>query len=207
MAEDFEKPWSGIGTAGHMALSFVNTKDWRLRKNPVELFHCYEDVLRWAWTAGALQREEARELKLWSQAHPRIAGRLLQDAIGLRESIAALFLAAAAEKRLPAHELEQLDTVCRIARDAQSLHSSDGAATWDWREASPVPERPLHAVALSASELLTSPELSKVRVCNDDECGWVFLDTSRNRSRRWCSMESCGNRNKARRFYRRTVGG
>ena len=205
MAENFEKPWSGISTAGNMALSFVNTLDWRLRKAPVELLHAYEDLLRWAWTAGALRREEARELKAWSRAHPRVAARLLQEAKELRETMAALFLAASKGNRLPDRELDRLDEVCRAARGAQSLHFAGGAVSWDWRTASPAPERPLHAVALNASALLTSPELSKVRLCSDDECGWVFLDTSRNRSRRWCSMEACGNRNKARRFYKRTL--
>ncbi len=205
MAEGFEKPWAGTDTAGHLALSFVNTLDWRLRETPVELLHEYEDLLRWARTVGALGREEARELRTWGASHPRIAARLLLEAKELREAMAALFLAASNGKRLPARELERLDKVSRTARAAQSLRPSGGAASWGWRDDQPATERPILAAALSASGLLTSPELSKVRLCGDAECGWVFLDTSRNRSRRWCSMEACGNRNKARRFYRRAA--
>jgi predicted RNA-binding Zn ribbon-like protein len=183
----------------------VNTLDWRLREKPVELLHEYEDLLRWAWTVGALDREEARELKSWGESHPRIAARRLQEAKELREAMAGLFLAASAGKRLPARDLARLDEACGIARAAQSLRSAGGAVSWGWRETRPEPERPILAAALSASALLTSSELSKVRLCGDAECGWVFLDTSRNRSRRWCSMEACGNRNKARRFYRRAA--
>jgi predicted RNA-binding Zn ribbon-like protein len=207
MAEDFEKPWRGTETAGSTALSFVNTLDWRLRETPVELLHGYEDLLRWAWTEGALPREEARDLRAWGRAHPRVAARLLQEAKALREALATLFLAVAAGERLPARELERLDAACRAARGAQTLRAAGGAAAWEWREAPAGPERPIHAAALGASALLTSPDLDKVRLCGDDECGWLFLDTSRNRSRRWCSMEACGNRNKARRFYRRSVSG
>jgi predicted RNA-binding Zn ribbon-like protein len=66
--------------------------------------------------------------------------------------------------------------------------------------------RPAWAAALEAARILTSPEESaRVRQCADDECGWFFLDTSRNRTRRWCSMKVCGNRNKVRRFYERTA--
>ena len=59
------------------------------------------------------------------------------------------------------------------------------------------------AVALDAARILTSAERERVQSCGDPECGWFFLDTSRNHSRRWCNMQSCGNRNKVRRFYRR----
>jgi predicted RNA-binding Zn ribbon-like protein len=61
----------------------------------------------------------------------------------------------------------------------------------------------LRPIARSAAELLTSETLSRVRECGGATCTWLFLDASRNRSRRWCSMESCGNRAKARRHYRR----
>jgi predicted RNA-binding Zn ribbon-like protein len=58
-------------------------------------------------------------------------------------------------------------------------------------------------VADNAALILTSPERERLSQCRDAECGWFFLDTSKNRSRRWCTMEGCGNRNKARTFYRR----
>ena len=61
----------------------------------------------------------------------------------------------------------------------------------------------LYRIVKSAADLLVSAELQRLRECADPECGWLFLDFSRNHSRRWCSMESCGNRAKARRFYRR----
>jgi predicted RNA-binding Zn ribbon-like protein len=66
-------------------------------------------------------------------------------------------------------------------------------------------ERALMIIALSAAELLTSPMSARVRECADDECGWLFLDLSKNRSRRWCSMSDCGNLAKARRFQARKL--
>jgi predicted RNA-binding Zn ribbon-like protein len=81
---------------------------------------------------------------------------------------------------------------------------SDAEFAWDWAEDPDSLDRVLWVVARSAGELLTSDQLDRVRQCADDRgCGYLFLDTSRNRSRRWCSMESCGNRAKARRHYQR----
>jgi predicted RNA-binding Zn ribbon-like protein len=173
----------------------------------VELLHTYTDLLRWAWTAGALTREEARALRRQGEAHPRRAARDLREAVALREATAAIFLAGGRGGDLPAGPLAQLDRVCRAARAAQRLEPRSGGVVWSWRSAVPEPERPMWAAALDASAILTSPDLERVRQCGDSECGWLFLDTSRNRSRRWCSMESCGNRNKARSFYRRSRSG
>ena len=60
-------------------------------------------------------------------------------------------------------------------------------------------------IVLAAAELLTSPQRLKIRACAAEDCGWLFLDTSRSGRRRWCTMESCGNRAKARRFHARAA--
>jgi predicted RNA-binding Zn ribbon-like protein len=78
-----------------------------------------------------------------------------------------------------------------------------GGFAWDWAGAEDALDQMLWPVVHDAAGLLTSEELDRVGQCDDDRCGWLFLDTSRNRSRRWCSMEDCGNRAKARRYYER----
>ena len=75
---------------------------------------------------------------------------------------------------------------------------------WEWTEVENTFDRVAWAVARSAGELMTSDRLVRVRECADDRgCGYLFIDTSRNHSRRWCSMETCGNRAKASRSYKR----
>jgi hypothetical protein len=59
------------------------------------------------------------------------------------------------------------------------------------------------AIVRSAVELLTSEDRSRLRVCAGEDCDWLFVDGSRNRSRRWCDMSTCGNRAKARRYHER----
>jgi predicted RNA-binding Zn ribbon-like protein len=63
----------------------------------------------------------------------------------------------------------------------------------------------LNPVIRSAADLLISEEFKRIKKCADPICGWLFLDISRNRSRRWCDMSACGNRAKASRFYKKKV--
>jgi len=204
LKDPFEKPWHGVGTGGALALDFANTLDWRLRKRPVELLKRYPDLLRFARSVGVLSADEARGLRHWAASHPVLAGRALAEASRLREAIAAVFQAIVEGRKPAPAPLARLEVACRDAAGARSLRVGDGAAAWAWREPTPEPERPMWAAALDAARLLTTVEWDRVRQCGDAECGWFFLDTSRNRSRRWCSMKGCGNRNKARRFYTRS---
>jgi predicted RNA-binding Zn ribbon-like protein len=75
---------------------------------------------------------------------------------------------------------------------------------WSWAADEGGLDRMLWPIARSAADLLTSPELGSVRRCAREGCDWLFVDRSKNHSRRWCSMSLCGSRVKARRYYRRT---
>jgi predicted RNA-binding Zn ribbon-like protein len=204
MKDPFDSPWPGFETSGRLSLALANTLDWRLRAKPVELMRTFSDLVRWGRTGGVLDRAEATRLRGWAKTHPRPATRLLRDATEIREAIAAIFQALVRGSAPPAASLERLEHACRAAWSARTLRADASSAEWTWRESTPEPERIAWAAALDAAGLLTSGDAHRVRQCGDAECGWFFLDTSRNKSRRWCSMESCGNRNKVRRFYRRS---
>jgi predicted RNA-binding Zn ribbon-like protein len=206
MTDPFQSRWPGVGIGGAVALDFANTLDWRLRERPVELLQTFSDLLRWAWSAGVLDLSDARALQAWSAARPRVAARALADAIEVREAIAVVFQARARGKRLPAPGLARLDAACREAWARRALVARGPKAAWEWQKDVPEPRRPAWAAALDAARILTSDDLARMRQCGDAQCGWLFLDTSRNRSRRWCTMKGCGNRNKARSFYRRSAG-
>lgn len=205
MRDRFEIRWHGVDTGGSPALDLANTLDWRLREQPVELLHTYTDLLRWAWSAGVLELEEARTLRHWAESHARLAARALARAVELREAAAMLFHAKAREEALPRAPLTTLEGVHQAATKARVLRTDGRSVEWAWREPTPEIDRVSWAVALDAVRLLTTSEGERIRQCADAECGWFFLDVSRNRSRRWCSMEACGNRNKVRSFYRRSA--
>lgn len=209
----------------------ANTLDWRLRDQPVELLREPEDLLRWAWSAEVMDPGEAGELRAWCARHPRQAVRALERAKELREAVAQIFQARVSGTPILEGALAVLERFYLEACGARSLRADGTEVRWAWREGKPIPERGMlretqgsprasrgafragrtnpeieriaWSVALDAVRLLMGPEGERVRQCADAQCGWFFLDESRNRSRRWCSMESCGNRNKARRFYRR----
>jgi predicted RNA-binding Zn ribbon-like protein len=205
LKDAFERPWYGISVGGSMALDFANTLDWRLREQPIELLKVPADLLRFGRSAGILDPVKARKLRRWADSHPRAARGALEEAREVREAIAALFQAVVRDEPPQAAPLQRLEEACRAASEARALRANDTGVAWVWRRVSPEPNRLAWAAALDAARILTSPECGRVRQCGDEECGWFFLDTSRNRTRRWCSMKACGNRNKARRFYRRTA--
>jgi predicted RNA-binding Zn ribbon-like protein len=100
-------------------------------------------------------------------------------------------------------DLPLLNAEIATARSRERLAARRDGLVWSWPEAGERLDSPLWAVSRAAAALLTSGDLSRLRQCGGDECGWLFLDRSRNRSRQWCTMEDCGNVSKVRRFRKR----
>jgi predicted RNA-binding Zn ribbon-like protein len=190
---------------GAPCLDFTNTVDWRGRDHPEESLNEYRDLIGWSRAAGVLDETDAEELLRKGAMSPRHAEAVYLRGIELREALYRLFCAVhnGAEPAEP--DLKTLNQVLSEALSHKELVIHEGA--YSMQHDSKPPEYVLWKLASSASELLISEDVDRVKRCASDECGWLFLDTSRNRSRRWCSMESCGNRMKARRHYRRTRDG
>jgi predicted RNA-binding Zn ribbon-like protein len=185
--------------ADHPALDFVNTLDYRgTPEKRTELLGSYEDLLAFSEQAGILTNIEAKLLrKSADSAHHQ---KVLRDAITLRETFGRVCYSIAQRKTPLAADIEGLNAVIKRASGHRVIHTTKGQLDWTWDE----PENPLTPVwrlAISSSELLTSPEASRIRICESEPCQWLFLDKSKNHSRRWCNMNTCGNREKARRFY------
>lgn len=187
-----------------LCLDFANTVDWHASVHPVELLHEYDDLLIWAVRAKVLDAEAARRLGDEASRRPDEAVRVLADAVALREVIYCAFVAVTRGEMPDVTDRERINAALgRAMAHARVEQRSEGFA-WGWAEDVHALDRPLWPVTRSAAELLVSGDLPRVRQCeSDDDCGWLFVDTTRNRSRRWCSMESCGNRAKARRHYTR----
>jgi predicted RNA-binding Zn ribbon-like protein len=201
-----DKPWPQTLAGGALSLDFVNTLDWRGREQPVETLHHYADLLRFSLAAGAIDPRQAQALMAWSIRHPKRSARALERARNTRESIALLVKAVAKGTPLPGASLLRLESDAREAVAERTLSPAGNGARWQWPEGNPDPDLPRWAAALDAARLLTLEGRAPIRECEGSQCGWFFLDESRNRRRRWCSMEACGNRAKARRFYRRKRG-
>lgn len=186
-------------------MDFANTADWHASDQPQETLNDIPDLVAWGEAAGILSGHQARAAVRRASESPEASRAELDRAIKLREAIYRLFVANETGDEIAAADLERLNQVLSQAMARAVVHPVDGGFAWSWTNEAPGLELVSWAVARSAAELLTSDQLGRVRQCADDRgCGYLFVDTSRNGSRRWCSMKSCGNRAKAKRHYEKS---
>ena len=188
---------------GHPALDFVNSLDNRFRDDgPDEMLATYGDLLRFLVETALLSREHARVLN--ETVPPEAATRALQSARELREAAAAVLYGSLEKKKPQQQDIRLLERHFLNASRHRELQWQPAAPlAWHWGRHEEDPDLPVWVLALSVSDLLLSPDMERVRTCAADTCRWLFLDTSRNHTRRWCNMNVCGNRMKARRFQAR----
>jgi predicted RNA-binding Zn ribbon-like protein len=191
---------------GSLCLDFANTLDARRAPQTKESLTSYADLVAWCEQVGICRSEEAQDLLAESTANPAAARTALERAIDLREAIYRVFAAVAANEPPASADLAVLRDAYAAAVASARFVPNGSLFVWDWSAGLQL-DWPLGPVAQSAVELLLSDDLSRVKTCNADACGWIFLDTSKNGSRRWCSMETCGSRMKMRRHYARKKAG
>jgi predicted RNA-binding Zn ribbon-like protein len=187
-------------SGGRLCLDFVNTVSDRCAAQPIERLGAYGDLIAWAQQAGATTAGAARRLLRAAAAEPARAGRVLAEAIRLREALYRVFDAIAVGKAPRAPDLAIVNAAVPAAFAHARLTPGRGAFTLAADAGRDDLAAPLTPVVRSAVDLMTSPALERVRRCAAPACAWLFLDTTKNRARRWCDMKICGNREKVRRF-------
>ncbi|MFO7623205.1 MAG: ABATE domain-containing protein [Anaerolineales bacterium] len=190
-------------SAGHLSLDFTNTLEWRKRSEPIEYLSGYADLLLWGNIVGLLKKEEVESLLEQSHLIQDEVNAIYNRAITLREALYRMFSAIANTSQPALADVSVLNTELAIALSHRTIEWTDQGFQWGWEQANNHLDSLLWHVAASAAELLTSDLLERVGECQGIDCGWLFIDTSKNHSRRWCNMDSCGNRAKARRHYKR----
>jgi predicted RNA-binding Zn ribbon-like protein len=194
---------------GKLCLDFANTFESRLGDHRSDYLASYADLVRWARHAGSLSEEEVRRLLLKAEDKPSEAAAAFERVVALREAVYRVFLAVAREEEPESSDLDALSAAhlgalahCHIVRTA------DGFG-WARVVGEDKLESPLWPVVFSATGLLTTGDLTRVKECPPEEggCGWLFYDMSKNKSRRWCDMAECGSRVKMRRYYARKRSG
>jgi predicted RNA-binding Zn ribbon-like protein len=188
-------------SSGALALDFANTVGGTHVSPTHDHLRSYGDIARFAVLAGGLPSSAAKGLAERAERDPTRAEAVYELGIALRESIWAVFSALASGESPRDADLALIgDAAASGAARSRLVYDKDGVG-WSLPSDSEELERPLWDIARSAAELLTSGEHDRVKQCASTTCEWVFLDRSRNRSRRWCDMSDCGNRAKARRFH------
>jgi len=197
---------------GQLALDFVNTASRRDVGPLNERLKTYGDLVQWAAQAKALPDTVPGNLEKAAVAHPATAERALNEARELRESLYRIFRAFAAGPEAPSapqDDMDRLNVMFRRANSHRTLccgsPNTVGAPTFDWKwdDGGAELDRVLWPVALAAADLLTAGDWQRIKECGGDNCNWLFMDQSKNRSRRWCTMEDCGSKVKSKRHYHR----
>jgi predicted RNA-binding Zn ribbon-like protein len=192
-------------SGGILCLDFANTVSHRnIPQRRTEHLDNYADLVAFADQSKLLPPKLAASLRARANRDPAGARSAFRKSIVLRESLYRAFSALAAGRHARPADLRQINDCALVALQRRKLVRTNGDYRWEWQSnESDLLDRILWPVAESAAELLTSEARAAIRECGAPDCEWLFLDLSRNRSRRWCDMKSCGNRQKARRHYQR----
>jgi predicted RNA-binding Zn ribbon-like protein len=190
---------------GRLCLDFVNTVDTQDTRIDEKL-NAYADLVWWSLRVEMMDEPSAASLFAAADADPACAADVLSRARELRDALYRLFTAARPDAAADEADLAVLNRELASAMAHLRVRAEGGEFVWNLEEGTQL-ERVLWPVVRDAAELLVSGDLRRVGRCCGENCDWLYMDTSRNRSRRWCDMQSCGNRAKARRHYRRAKGG
>ncbi len=195
--QDFER------VGGRLCLDFVNTRGSHFDPDAREYVGDYAGLVAWLRLCeGGLDARQTSRLLAVARAHPRRAGEVFAKSRELRALLYRI-LAARANGNAPVRaDLEAFDRDAQAALAERTLTPGEHWR-WTWRDDGAL-ELPLRIVLASSVDLLVEDDPARLRQCPaPDGCGWLFYDTSRNATRRWCSMSMCGNGAKSRRFQRR----
>jgi predicted RNA-binding Zn ribbon-like protein len=176
---------------------------WRRSATPIERLASYADLASWARQVGLISSGDEAFLTAEAATDPRRSRRVLGRARSLRDAIFDTF-AALSEGRLAAREITALEPWLQRAVSHSELVREAARYRWAPATAGDRMQRVLLTVACSAGDLLTSADFDRIGQCAGPDCRWLWVDRTRNQSRRWCDMAVCGNRVKARRHYERT---
>ena len=198
MATPVAKPFQLI--AEHPALDLVNTLDMRF-SGPIELLPAYADLVRFTAQSRLLSAEQARTLTRRVRGNP--AQTVLAATVELREALAAVLYARLDGSKPPAAQIQILQRHFLEMAAHRSLRVNKSQLAWTWSGHEQEAEFPLWKLTDAAADLLLSDAVKSVKECGDPTCRWLFLDVSKNHTRRWCDMKICGNRMKARRHQAR----
>jgi predicted RNA-binding Zn ribbon-like protein len=188
---------------GVLCLDFANTIDGRLSDNPEEFIDEYEDLVGWAFHVGVVEDREREGLVNKARSPGSEGAALYERGLQLRQAVYCAFRAMARSEAPDSRDLSRVGHEYAAGLGWARLVRRDANWAWSWNSNDEM-SHPLWAVAASAVELLSHGDVSRVKECpGAHDCGWLYYDASRNRTRRWCSMEGCGSRVKMRRHYAR----
>jgi predicted RNA-binding Zn ribbon-like protein len=187
---------------GWLCLDFANTVGWHASNSPEESLNKYADLIEWSAERGIISGDAKDVLLRKSEERPIEAQAVLEKAREVREDIYRILSDTAHGNPVKTTDLKGFNKALASMLSHSRLAPYERGLRWDWNSDSDKLDSVIWPVVRSAVDLMTSEAIKRVGQCADEKgCGWLFWDSSRNRSRRWCDMSDCGNRAKVRRFY------
>lgn len=193
-------------SGGRLCLDLANTVERRGTPKARDLLAGYPEMVAWGRQACVFTPAEAERALRKARRSPGPASSALGRVRRLRESIFRVFSSVVAGVSPAEPDLDHLSEMAGRTLAGARLTGSGESFSWQWGGNPAEPDRLIWKAAMSAVDLITSEEMKRLRECAAGECSWLFMDGSRNQSRRWCDMKVCGNRSKVRRHYLRHAG-
>ena len=186
-----------------LCLNFANTLSWRGSASPQEMLHDLAGLLAWLKISAEVASGDALDVPAFADGSGSTATAVFTKAMTTREVIFRVFSAIAAGSKIRGSDFRALQDA--LANAPPRRHLERVGSDYVWRIASGrLSEMGILApVIWSAGDLVLNAKHRRIRQCANEQCLWLFIDESKNATRRWCDMTSCGNRAKSQRHYAR----
>ena len=183
---------------GSLALDFANTSSGRGTPAHQEHLRDFETLLQWVEHARVATPQDCLVMREEASRRPERAAAIFARALAVRELIWRIGGALAERREIAQALRDELVEAHAGSLAFAEIKSRDQTFIWAWDPRRDLEAAILGPITLSALSLLMEMDLSRTKRCEGKECGWLFFDATKNKSRRWCSMERCGNRAKVR---------
>jgi len=188
---------------GEVCLDFANTLGGIRGGRTYEGLTSYVDLVLWSQQAHLVTESEAKMLMRKAEHDGKAVAAVLRRACALREAIYSIFMALITDTQPASSDLETLNNELRKGTTGASLILTPDGFEWEWEKKQDALDQMLAPLARSAATLLISAQRQLVRQCANERCGWLFVDTTKNHRRQWCTTEGCGSKVRVRRYRER----
>jgi len=189
-----------------LCLDFANTLYWRGTEH-AEGLRNFGELVGWCRVNGILDDDASSAAARWMEKYPQQTAAIYGDAIVMRAPMYRALYAIAESKTPESRDIAAINHALDLAPVRRAIVHREKGFGWRVERDGFSAASLLAPVLWSAGDLMVSSEAARLRHCANETCMWLFLDDSKNGSRRWCSMQACGNRAKAHRHYLKTRSG
>ena len=186
---------------GCHCFNFINTVHSRTEELSYDYLQTYDDLLKWSEKVKLLPNERIKRLKVLARKNEKAAEKKLVDIKNKRELLFNIFSSIINKDKFDNSLVEEFNNTLSQALSNLAFEFNSGEINLSWKKSDVDLMEPLWVIFKNAFDILTSISQKRLKACKS--CGWLFLDNSKNNSRTWCNMQTCGSIDKSKRYYHR----